>query len=283
MKNKTIVFFSFKAVLIVCLMLFSFGCATSKAIIPMDKAYSQQLMQYPIAVIVLVPNKNLFFWEGLYKVFAIQTISNEFTFEGIWDPTPVFKDMSIQMLRTKFNLKAFPLQEKLAPDTYNKLIADLGSSFSEAASESVTTTKRRFGADPQILWIARTGLGGGRNGASGQEMVEYIKTSPLKHIHSQKESLTGHAVLEFYITGIGIQGPPYTLLLVVYTRLSRPTDGAVIWANMGIGASRLEDLKGFPELEKNNLALLKEHYEKALVGLLNPENPNNLFKDFLSK
>jgi len=88
--------------------------------------------------------------------------------------------------------------------------------------------------------------------------------------------------------------PNYFLRVYVYGRLIRLSDGAVLWLDKIVGATKIDNLKDYKELEANNLALLKENYEKAIVNVFDPNrkvqvgmsfsySPSSFFKGLFPK
>lgn len=274
MKNKIIVFFSFKAVLIVCLMLFSFGCATPKAIVPMNKANLEQLIQSPPAVVVLIPDKRIRFADRLYRVLAIQVQENYYTFESIWDPGLILGDTFVKTLEKNFNLRTIPLWKNSESNNYQSIVAT-----SEAKIDTILTKARKANSSMPLAvnlhpnaWLSRY-------------LIEYYqKAIPPETIDSLKKDVSTDFVLELSILGISAYNVPPTYIdLIVYARLIRMSDGNVIWFNVGAGRSTIEDINNFSDLEANNLSLLKEHYEKAVLQLFNPNNYEYLLRDFFVK
>lgn len=248
------------------LALFSFGCgATPKAIIPVDKVHSEQLLQNPPAVIVLVPEKRLEFTERLYRVLWISMKENYYTFEGIWDPSIVLEEQWIKTLQQNFNVQTIPLRKKLDPVTYRELLT---------TCETTCNAARKPGtANAQVGWTA-----------FDKEFAErppdsYLKAMAPDSLRSLKQVLGSDYIFELIISGISVYSmihPNFYLRVFVYGRLIRLSDGAVVWLDKVIGAAKIENLKDFKELEMNNLALLKEHYEKAIMNVFDPNRKAKL-------
>ena len=243
------------------LTLFSFGCAaTPKAIIPLDKVHSQQLLQNPAGILVLAPEKRLEFTERFYRVLLMSTKENYYTFEGIWDPSVVLEEQWIKTLHQKFNVQSIPLRKKLDPVTYRELLT---------TCEKTCNAARKHGTASKAPWV-------------GLHLImnfhrtppeNYLKSIPPDTLLSMKQVLGSDYIFELTLGGISIyswvQGT-YFLRVFLYGRLIRLSDGAVLWLDKIIGATKIDNLKDYKELEANNLALLKENYEKAVVNVFDP-------------
>jgi hypothetical protein len=252
------------------LALFCFGCTDPRIVIRMDKTYSQQLHQNPPRVIVLVPEKRIEFAERLYRVLWISMKENYYSFEGIWDPALFLRVNLVKALHTNFNLPAVPLWENTESGTYHSLVA--------ASEASLNAVRKEGTASVQYSWTAF------ENEWISKSPDEYLKTMLPESIRSLKQTLGTDFILEVSISGISVfRKPPTSLRVFTYGRLIRLSDGAVIWLAKGVGHSRIKDLNEFSELEANNLALLKEHYERAVTDLFHPDNPSNLLKLFLPR
>ena len=122
---------------------------------------------------------------------------------------------------------------------------------------------------------------------SSKSPVGYLKAKPPESIRSLKQILGTDFILEISIPGISIlrfPGLATFFRVFVYGRLIRLSDGAVIWDTKGMGQTTVKELKSFKDFEANNMALLKEYYEKAITDkLFNPNYTSNFFKDFLPK
>jgi len=243
------------------LPLFSFGCGvTPKSIIPMDKVHSQQLLQNPAGIIVLVPEKRLEFTERFYRVLLMSMKENYYTFEGIWDPSVVLEEQWIKTLHQKFNVQSFPLRKKLDPVTYRELLTTCEKSCNAARKHGTAS-------------ISTMGWTAFDNEFSRTPPENYLKSIPPDTLLSMKQVLGSDYIFELTLGGISIyswvQGT-YFLRVFIYGRLIRLSDGAVLWLDKIIGATKIDNLKDYKELEANNLALLKEHYEKAVVNVFDP-------------
>ncbi len=248
------------------LALICFGCgATPKAIIPMDNTHSQQLLQNPPGIIVLVPEKRLEFNERLYRVLWISMRENYYTFDGIWDPSVVLEEEWIKTLQKNFNVQTISLRKKLDPIAYNELLK---------TCETACNAARKHGtASAQMGWTAYD-----------KEFVQsppdsYLKAMAPDSLRSLKQVLGSDYVFELSISGVSVYSmihPNFYLRVFVYGRLIRLSDGAVLWLDKVIGAAKIENLKDFKELEANNLALLKENYKKAVMNVFAPDRKGKL-------
>jgi len=285
MKNKMLRSMSLSICLgILALFLFFSGCATSKPkfIITMNKAYLEQLYQNPPAVIVLVPEKRIEFAEFLFRGLWNETRENYYSFEGIWDPATTLGENFVKTLQENFGLETIPLWEKLESENYQKIVAESEAYFNTIRKES------KPNADNDVYM-------GGSLGPCGEPVMfessyleefrlkcpnKYLKGKPLESVLLLKEVLDIDYIFELAISGISVYrhlGKATQLRLYVYGRLIRLSDGAVIWLNKGAGWSMIGDIKEFSELERNNLELLKTHFEKAVTWLFDMNECGSFF------
>ena len=246
--------------MVMILMVLSLGCvAPPKAIITLDNVYSQQLLQNPPGVIVLVPEKRLEFTERFYRVFYASMTENYYTFEGIWDPSVVLEEHWIKTIHQKFNVQSIPLRKKLDPVTYRELLT---------TCENACNAARKHGKASAALAVTAYD-----NEFQYSFPDSYLKAVPPDALRSMKQVLGSDYIFELTIGGISVyswvQGT-FFLRVFVYGRLIRLSDGAVLWLDKIIGANKIDNLKDYKELEANNLALLREHYEKAIVNVFDP-------------
>jgi hypothetical protein len=270
-------------VMVMFLMLLSFGCAAApKAIIPLDNMNSQQLLQNPPGILVLVPEKRLEFTERLLRFLWISTKENYYTFEGIWDPSVVLEEQWIKTLQQKFNVQTISLRKKLDPAAYRELLT---------TCEKTCNAARKHGTASNTGWSAFD------NEFSASPPESYLKSIPPDTLRSMKQVLGSDYIFELTIGGISVYSmisPNYFLRVYVYGRLIRLSDGAVLWLDKIVGATKIDNLKDYKELEANNLALLKENYEKAIVNVFDPNrkvqvgmsfsySPSSFFKGLFPK
>lgn len=84
------------------------------------------------------------------------------------------------------------------------------------------------------------------------------------------------------IVVVPLIGPQGQLYVRAIGRLIRVADGAVVWWH-NPDSTRVQDfgftyVERIPDLEKDNLALLKQHYTEAVRNLCK-ENKSKLFED----
>jgi hypothetical protein len=226
----------------------------------MDKVYSQQLLQNPVGIIVLVPEKRLEFTERFYRVLFMSMKENYYTFESIWDPSVVLEEQWIKTLHQKFNVQSIPLRKKLDPVTYRELLKTCENTCNAARKPGAASTST-------MGWTAFD------NEFSRTSPGTYLKSIPPDTLLSMKQALGSDYIFELTIGGISVyswvQGT-FFLRVFVYGRLIRLPDGAVLWLDKTVGATKIDNLKDYKELEANNLALLKDHYEKAVGNVFDP-------------
>lgn len=240
------------------------GCSP-KAIITIDEVSSQQIVKNPIGVLILVPEKRIEFFEScLFKILWYEGRDNYYTFEGIWDPRIVFREHLAKTLRTEFNLTTTPLREDLEPETYNKLVKTCEASLNKvrkpANAQPVSNSKNSDSSAFEMEWAENT-------------PYDYLKVPPPELLRSLKETLGVEFVLEFTVAGISVVrtcGDLTRMEVFAYGRLIRLSDGAVIWLDKGSGYWRKFKYKEFADLEQDNMKLLKEYYEKAVIDLFDP-------------
>ena len=253
------------------------GCATPKPP-PLARADYEQLGRSRVGVIVLVPEKRLEFRELLFY----STQENYYTFDGIWDPAPVFGENAVRLLHSAHNIVAVPLWTHLEPRTYGELIRRAEAAFNAA--------RRPARADPP------TGFTSFRYEALRTPPMSYLQAGPPEGLRALRDTNQIDYLCEFSIGGISVLrgGGSAVLQVVWYARLIRLTDGLVVWSSASIPLpgqrptvythrieqSRIEGLEHYSQLEANNLALLKQHYERVVRNLFDPANPNNLLRGF---
>lgn len=240
------------------------GCALPKPQ-SLSLAGYEEFRRSSIGVVLLVPEKRVEFSERLYRVFFISQRANYYTFDGIWDPAPVLGEHAIKLLNSAHAIAAVPLWQRLEPGLYRELTGRLESRFT--AARQAGTANAKYGT---------TAFGDEWN---TKPPNAYLQAS----LPELKQSLQGAGIdqlLELSLGGISINSLGLgvnALLVFTYARLIRLSDGVVIWDAKGVGESRIANLEKYSQLEANNLALLKHHYEKAVMNLLDPMNTHNLF------
>jgi len=216
----------------------------------------------------LVPEKRVEFCEPtLYRVLSIKAQTTYYTFEGIWDPGVPLRDTFLKTLKRKFNFNTIPLWQTLEPDAYRDLVQTAESSFNEARNE----TGPRAASFSYPFGLPAFGVEW-----TDKPPYNYLKTTVLGNIRSLKETAGIDFVLELHLAGISITRP-HSLRVVaayVYGRLVRLSDGAVLWLDKGFGSYSKAKFERFSDLEKNNLELLKECYEEAVIDLFDPNKPD---------
>ncbi len=102
---------------------------------------------------------------------------------------------------------------------------------------------------------------------------EYLKVRPPEAVCSLKETLGLHFILELSLAGISMIRSSFgisNLEVYAYGRLIRLSDGAVVWLDKGCGVCDKCKYKDFSDLEKDNMQLIRDYYEKAVMHLINP-------------
>ena len=235
------------------------GCG-SPSLIPLRGVQVKDLSQSSIGVVVLMPEKKIGFCEHQYRALWNETLENYYSFEGIWDPAPIVQRACIHALEGRFRQKALPLWGALEPAAYGKLV-----SVSEAAYNSA-----RIRTGPDAI-----------HGVASYS-IEFSHRPPLKYLDAppvadmlELRRLGPEYVLEVSIHAFQYsRHGPYTVPVVLaYARLIRLADGVVVWADNGIGGVKklLRGLDSFADLEADNLALIKKHFEDAVGSLFGQE------------
>lgn len=252
-RKNTLLCFALLLALLLC------GCRT--AMIPWRGIQAKDLSQSSVGVIILMPEKKIGFSEHFYRVITNEMRENYYSFEGIWDPAPIVQRVCIKALEGKFHPKPLPLWSALEQAEYNKLV-----SASEAAYNSART---------------RTGPDAIRGGSSYG--VEFYQASPMKYLDAPPiaDVLALKRLDLDYVLEVSIHAFQYTRYVggytlptvLVYARLIRLSDGLVVWADRGVGVPKkfIRGLESFAELEANNLALIKKHFEEVVMSLFGQE------------
>jgi len=141
--------------------------------------------------------------------------------------------------------------------------------FQQARQKATNTCNaaRKHGTASNTGWSAFD------NEFSASPPESYLKSIPPDTLRSMKQVLGSDYIFELTIGGISVYSmisPSYFLRVFIYGRLIRLSDGAVLWLDKIVGATKIDNLKDYKELETNNLALLKERYEKAIVNVFEP-------------
>lgn len=235
-------------------------CGCRYAMIPLREIRAKDLSQSSVGVVILMPEKKIWFSETFYRVITNEIRETYYSFEGIWDPAPIVQRVCIKALEGKFHTKPVPLWVALEPAEYNKLV-----SASEAAYNSARM---------------RTGPDAIRGGSSYG--VEFYQASPMKYLDAPPiaEVLALRRLDIDYVLELSIHAFLYTRIVgntapsvLAYARLIRLSDGLVVWADRGVGVPKkfIRGLESFAELEANNLALIKKHFEEVVMSLFGQE------------
>lgn len=232
-------------------LLFSTGCTTFG--IRFEKSQWEPLLQSPIGAIVLVPEKRLQLYEDLYRVLWIEKRETSYTFAGIWDPAPALGEQCTRTLQMDFDLRTVPLWREVEPGTYRELVA---------------------AAEAALIEEIRRGKAGGDATFS---LGQYLKAQPSQDLRARFRHLGVDFLLELYVMGISVRrsfGSSGIVYVVVYGRLIRLADGEVLWLTRQLGSSGVADIA---ELARDNLAPLREAYDRAVVELCTVDR---IFTDF---
>lgn len=241
------------------LALLCLGCAQYEPLLSLDKVHVPTLVQKPPGVIVLVPEKRVKFGERLFRPL-LEVRINHYSFDGIWDPGPVLGDSLVRVLHAEYKLPTAPLWTRLDPVLHGDLVATAEALMMKAA---------------QRIEVVGVNI-------PDQHYVKYLKAPPPEAFRLLRQKADIEFLLELSIEGITVfRIPPTFLTVSVNGRLIRLFDLAVLWINVGGGITRIRDIEKFSDLEADNLALLKQHYENALRELVKADNPSNVFKGFV--
>lgn len=234
-------------------------CGCRAAMIPLREVQAKDLSQSSVGVVILMPEKKIGFSEHLYRVITNEMRENYYSFEGIWGPTPIVQRVCIKALEGKFHPKPLPLWAALEPAEYNKLV-----SASEAAYNS-----------------ARTRTGPNAIDGVPSYSVEFSKAPPLKYLDAPPvaDVLALKRLDIDYVLELSIHAFQYARyggytqpVVLAYARLIRLSDGLVVWVDKGVGGAKaMRGLESFAELEANNLALIKKHFEETVMSLFGQE------------
>lgn len=245
------------------------GCGL-KADIPIEKAQSDALYTAPIAVIVLTPEKRVEFVETLLRPGWAERRASYYTYEGIWDSSVILRTRFVETLRREFQLYILALWEKIDGGTYNRVVEESETLFN-AARHPVTVGS--FGKDGEILSALAYEL-------DHAPPDEYLRVAPPDSVLSLAKTVGADYILELSFGGIGLYRVPLfttSFVAMVYCRLVRVSDGAVLWLDTGAGLSDAGKVKDFADLEQNDLEGLKRHYTKAVDVLFDTKKMGGSF------
>ncbi len=237
--------------------LLDLGCATSRPKEPLD------LSQGPLALMITVPEKRVEFYELIGGVFSVRVVDNLYTFEGIWDPSPLIAQQLAHTIQKGFGIAALPLWEHLEEERYHHLIAVCERSFDAARERRKASTR-----GPALL-----------NEHAHSPPLGYLDSPPPPELRALKDELHADLALEVCIAGMtftraemkvmsGMVPTRYDLL--AYGRVVRLSDGRTLrWAKARVGGVK-GHIGSFSELEEDDLVPLKEKYKIAVGKLLRP-------------
>ncbi len=253
--------------LLVCIFsihfIFMSGCAP-KPIIALDDVSSEQIVKNPVGVLVLVPEKRFEFFEPcLYKILWYEGRDNYYAFEGLWNPGTFLGENLVKVLRTEFNLTTTPLWDNLDQETYSKLV--------KTCEDSLNKVRKKANARP----VSNQSHGESAFFVEWSEHIpeKYLKAPPPEQLSSLSETTGVEFILELSLVGIAVVrgcGNISNMEIFAYGRLIRLSDGAVIWLDKGSGYWRKCNYKKFEDLEQDNMKLIREYYEKAVIDLFDP-------------
>ncbi len=241
------------------------GCTTVPRVATLSTE-PLRLDQQPLGVVILVPEKGVEFFEAVQiALIGIKTVSNLYTFAGIWDPAPVFAKNLLASLPSGCGVSAVPLWEHLDEKSYGELVAACEAAFNEAR------TRKEAGA-PTLPGLVLE--------MAGSPPTKYLGSPPIDPLKGVRERAGTDLVLEISIAGMAYYRGKTVLFsvgkfwLCVYGRIIRLSDGQVLRYSQRIESVIPKHPMGsFSEIEKDALAPLKEDYERALAKILRADGP----------
>ena len=237
------------------LAVLSVGCTAFA--ISMDKSHWRNVVQKPIGVIVLIPEKRLVLSELLFRVVWAERRETYYSFDGIWDPAPILEQNCVATLQRDFNIRTLTLRGAVEPGSYRDLVA---------VAEAAFNTERRQVKAP----ADRAAL---REEFWTKPPMKYLRARPTRDLGKIGERLGVDFILELSLAGIsmepvgpfGIQGG--TLSVFVYGRLIRVADEAVVWLNRAAAGVHEKELTDLQE----DLELLREDFDEAVMRVCEPD------------
>lgn len=223
------------------------GCVAGP-LMPLSDEERARLEAAPPAVLVTVPWKTVRLQEFLYKVLWNETKLTSYSIDGIWDPAPEFEKTVTENLSSRYGVEAKSLRQTLKEGEGDRLAAARERELKESVVEGWAESYLREPARGEFRALRSRG-------------VEYVLEIGLVEILVWRHAF-------------GI----YRFQIRMYGRLTRQSDGAVVWLDHGLCSIPIEGMNSFAELEKDDLARMKRHFAEAVRGLCDPGHP--FLKDF---
>jgi hypothetical protein len=212
------------------------GCSGFRVALPPEEA--PRIAQSKPRVVVLIPGRNVQLSEYLLKVYGWKTQVHSYSINGIWDPAPALESPMVEELNARLGCAAQPLRSAIPADAFAQLVArrerEVGGKREEDVFGSLVEQAYRPGDFPDADYLCELTVGK-------------------------------------FIVGSGTW-QANTLGMTLYGRLIRLSDGAVLWRDKKMAGVRIQGMESFADLEKNNLALLKSHFEKLVGEFIKPDS-----------
>ena len=227
---------------LILLVMSAVGCAAGP-LVRLEEEERTRIAAAPPAVLVTVPLKHVHLSEFIYKVFWNETKVSTYSIDGIWDPAPVLEQTMAESLTARFGMESKSLRAMLGENTAAPLAESRERALKTAAVDGWIHSFPFEPAGKDLRALKSSG-------------VEYLLEIGLLDIVVNRHSW---GILRFQIN--------------VYGRLTRQSDGAVVWFDKGMSSVLIEGMNSFAELEKNDLARMKRHFADAAKALGAPGNP----------
>jgi len=217
------------------------GCGPSP-VRPLREDTRSVLRGASVRVYALHPWQKIVQSELVYKGLWNDHNFRVFATEGIWDPGPAMEKLATPVLADRAGILGTPLRSQLDPKTF--------AAFHKATMEGVQNNVRDVGMGALLQPVGEPYLSLKSQGI--EYLLELILEVVLVHCNSCF---------------------PARFAIDVTGRLVRISDGAVLWAERGGSSVSIPGLAYFSDLEKNDLALMKNRFDEAMKTLLSPSHP----------
>jgi len=235
----------FNPILYLCYLIFAMalfpGCAArGPVLIQNSEKDFTALKNSRVGVAFFAPDKRVLFTEQIYLVFGYSEKVSYHAYEGIWDPIPVLQDKVSGELNAKYQITPIRLNEIMRPEAF--------SAMSQFCENNYKQNRNRI------------------KGVVHPD--DFMKERLPVNILDELKAINIEYFLEVYLAAITYYDPAHWDWILcgvgTYSRLNRVSDGSIVWLNNSGGSFILKNLTSLTELEKNDMALLKQGYNEAV-------------------
>ncbi len=244
--------------LIVLITLCISSCAPKiNSVVPLNAVNNDQIRNTTVGISILTPNREIELAESIYKVLAWVLEESFFSFDGMWNPTPMLEQECIKTLKEGFGMKTELLVSKIPSNIYENYL--------EYSHEMFTENRKRYKGYGFI-----SGYFNEYTNNNG-----YLTTLPDMNMLKAAEGANLDYIMEITLTGVSIyhQGlyQVSNCIMYAHARLISVPDGNIVWADKGSGVSKV---KG--EISPNNPEEFNSYFETPLTNLFNPNEPKGM-------